>query len=64
MMAEEQKQRVEEEQTAMHNVSAGAFLLLGIEIQGLQWIWFTGTGVVESMDDPLTCQGGVYYAII
>ena len=21
------------------------------------WIWFTGGGTAESMDDPLTCQG-------
>jgi hypothetical protein len=35
-MAEEEKVRAEEGATYVHDVSAGAFLLLGIEIQNLQ----------------------------
>jgi hypothetical protein len=26
------------------------------------WIWFTDGGTAESMDDPLTCQGMLWYA--
>ena len=36
VMAEEEKERVEEGTTFIHDVSAGAFLLLGTEIQNLQ----------------------------
>jgi hypothetical protein len=36
MMAEEEKARAEAGVSIIHDVSAGAFLLLGTEIQGLQ----------------------------
>lgn len=36
MMAEEEKARVEAGTGIIHDVSAGAFLLLGMEIQNLQ----------------------------
>jgi len=35
-MAEEEKARVEAGTAVMHDVSVGAFLLLGMDIQGLQ----------------------------
>ena len=38
MMAEEEKAKAEEGLIAMHDVSAGAFLLLGTEIQCLQYV--------------------------
>jgi len=36
LMAEEEKAKVEAGTSIMHDVSAGAFLLLGMDIQGLQ----------------------------
>jgi len=36
LMAEEEKARVEAGTSIMHNVSVGVFLLLGMDIQGLQ----------------------------
>jgi hypothetical protein len=36
MMAEEEKDKVEAGTGAVHDVGAGAFLLLGIDIEGIQ----------------------------
>jgi hypothetical protein len=36
LMAQEEKARVEAGTSVTHEVSAGAFLLLGMDIQGLQ----------------------------
>lgn len=38
IMAEEEKERAEAGSSAMHDVSVGAFLLLGMEIQNLQCV--------------------------
>ena len=56
MMAEEEKQRVEEGQAAAHDVSAGAFLLLGIEIQGLQCAFHLLQGCSPLISDILDRQ--------
>lgn len=37
-MAEEEKQKAEAGDSVIHDVSAGAFLLLGTEIQNLQYV--------------------------
>jgi hypothetical protein len=38
IMAEEEKEKAEAGSSAIHDVSAGAFLLLGTEIQNLQCV--------------------------
>ena len=56
MIAEEEKQRVEEGQAAAHDVSAGAFLLLGIEIKGLQCAFHLLQGCSPLISDILDRQ--------
>jgi hypothetical protein len=38
LMAEEEKEKAEAGSSAIHDVSVGAFLLLGMEIQNLQYV--------------------------
>jgi hypothetical protein len=61
-MAEEEKQRAEEGLIAAHNVSAGAFLLLGTEIQSLQCVSYYynfGSHLILMTDKPFVWKSVV-----
>ena len=40
-MAEEEKEKAEAGMSALHDISAGAFLLMGMDIQNLQCVYLS-----------------------